>query len=320
MRVGLITHFDNARLEWMHRHGFASFAWQQFHEHPACTEADWKHHADSVASAAESHGFRISTIGAFYRNALDPRQSETAIRIFKRAVDVASHLHINTVSGFPGAVIETKLNERGGNPVYVPFENFMPQFLAFWKPLAQYAAERGVRFAFEHCPMGTYHLPIMGFNFLAKPAMWERLFNEPGCENLGIEWDAAHLIGQFIDPIENIHTFGKRIFHVHAKDAYVNKRLLEKYGICHYGVVEHRMVGFGQSNWAEIVHALLRAGYDSDLNVEGRHDPIYRDHEAAQPEDVLWEGHDPQAGRKWENAGLLVAKRTLERYTRDLGN
>jgi len=43
-------------------------------------------------------------------------------------------------------------------------------------------------------------------------------------------------------------------------------------------VAEHRFPGLGQANWAQIVHALLRAGYDSDLNIEGWHDPVYRDH------------------------------------------
>jgi len=82
--------------------------------------------------------------------------------------------------------------------------------------------------------------------------------------------------------------------------------LLEDYGICHPGVAEHRWPGFGQSNWAEIIHALVRAGYDSDLNIEGRHDPVFRDH--ASNED------SPLAGQKLEDAGLLIARRTLEQY------
>jgi sugar phosphate isomerase/epimerase len=154
----------------------------------------------------------------------------------------------------------------------------------------------------------------MGYNMLAQPAMWERFFNETRCENLGLEWDASHLICQFIDPISNIHRFGAKIFHVHAKDAYINRPLLDRYGICHPGVAEHRTVGLGQSNWAEIVHALFRAGYDSDLNIEGRHDPVYRDHQAEQPEDVKCVGPDHQAGQQLEDAGLLIAQRTLRQY------
>jgi sugar phosphate isomerase/epimerase len=186
--------------------------------------------------------------------------------------------------------------------------------LEFWEPIARIAADRGVRIAFEHCPMSSYHLPIMGFNMLAQPAMWERLFNETRCENLGIEWDASHLMCQLIDPVANIHRFGARIFHVHAKDAYINRQLLEIYGICHDGVAEHRMPGMGQANWAEIIHALLRAGYDSDLNIEGWHDPVFRDHPAAPPADIKSGNPDRHAGQKLEDAGLLIAKRALEQF------
>ena len=154
----------------------------------------------------------------------------------------------------------------------------------------------------------------MHYNMLGQPAMWERLFNATQCENLGIEWDASHLMCQFIDPIANIHKFGARIFHVHAKDAYINRPLLETYGICHPGVAEHRFPGLGQANWAEIIHALLRAGYDSDLNVEGWHDPVYRDHNREQPADVKAQGINRQAGQNLEEAGLLIAKRTLENF------
>jgi sugar phosphate isomerase/epimerase len=127
---------------------------------------------------------------------------------------------------------------------------------------------------------------------VGQPALWNPLFDAIGFDNVGIEWDAAHLICQLIDPLENIREFGKRIFHVHAKDAYVNELLLRRYGICHPGVAEHRFPGLGQTNWAQIVHELIRTGYDSDLNIEGWHDPVYRD---------------------WlEETGMLIAKRTLE--------
>src|SRR5262249_26332265 len=139
-------------------------------------------------------------------------------------------------------------------------------------------------------------------------AMWERVFNATKCPNIGIEWDASHLMCQFVDPVANIRKFGARIFHVHAKDAYIHRPLLEEYGICHPGVAEHRWPGLGQANWAEIVHALLRVGYDSDLNIEGWHDPIYRDH----PPDPTGANH--LAGQKLESVGLLIAKRTLEQF------
>ena len=310
-----MTDADTARLDWAQQNGFGSIEWNRFDTSPAGPQhADWKPFAEKFAAEAKARNIRISAIGALYKNPLDPKQSDHARAVFLRAIEVAAHLGIKTVAGFPGAVIELTVNPRGDNPVYQPFEPFLPRLLEFWEPLAHAAAEKGVRLAFEHCPMSSYHLPIMGFNMLAQPAMWERLFNETNFENIGIEWDASHLICQFIDPVVNIRKFGSRIFHVHAKDAFINRQLLELYGICHDGVAEHRMPGLGQANWAEIIHALLRAGYDSDLNIEGWHDSVYRDHPEASPADVKSGEAPPLAGQKLEEAGLLIGKRTLEQF------
>lgn len=314
MRVGVLTRGESAQLEWAAQLGFKSMEWIAFADGPCGpSHRDWQPFAEQLAADARSRNIRISAIGALYANPLDPRQTEFAHATFRRAIEVAAHIGVQTVAGFPGAVIETEWNERGGNVVYKPFENHLPKLLAFWEPLAQIAADRNVRIAFEHCPQGAYHLPIMGYNMLGQPALWERLFNETKCDNLGLEWDASHLICQFIDPVENIRRFGSRIFHVHAKDARINHALLDVYGICHPGVAEHRMPGLGQANWSEIVHTLLRVGYDSDLNIEGWHDPVYRDHadtslDPAKPRAL------PLAGRKLEEVGLLLAKRTLEQY------
>ena len=301
---------DLARLEAAARIGFRAWAWMAFERSPAAPpNADWKPFAEEFSAAARDRGMRLSAIGALYRNPLDPAQTESAGRVFARAIEVAAHLGVRTVSGFPGGVIEPEFNPRGGNPVYELTEAHLPRLLTFWEPLARFAAERGVRIAFEHCPQGQFHLPIMGYNMLAQPAMWERLFNATRCENIGIEWDPAHLVCQFIDPVANLRRFGSRVFHVHAKDAFINRSLLVTYGVCHPGVAEHRWPGFGQSDWAQIVHELLRAGYDSDLNLEGWHDPVLRDHEAGQG-GVL-------AGRQLEEAGQLAARRWLAQFVPD---
>ncbi|MGA2751535.1 MAG: sugar phosphate isomerase/epimerase [Verrucomicrobiota bacterium] len=296
MRVGVLCRADE--LDWVQKLGFRSMQWMRFAESPAAPpHPDWKPFAEQFAADARARGIRVSAIGALYRNPLDPKQTESARAVFQRAIDVAAHIGVRTVSGFAGAVIELEMDERGGNPLYKPFENFLPQLLAFWEPLARHAANCNVRIAFENCPQGRWHLPLMHYNAMSQPAIWERLFNQTKCDNLGLEWDPSHLICQFIDPVANIRSFGSRIFHVHAKDAFINRPLLETYGPCHPGVAEHRFPGLGQANWPQIVHALLRAGYDSDLNIEGWHDPVFRNH---------------QGGPQLEDAGLLLARKTLQ--------
>ncbi|MFO1501432.1 MAG: sugar phosphate isomerase/epimerase [Verrucomicrobiota bacterium] len=308
MRVGILARGDIEELDWVHSLGFGALEWIRFDQSAVgLSTRDWQPPARALAAEAAQRGLRISAIGALYANPLDPKQTEYAGKVFRRAIEVAAEVGVKTVAGFPGAVIETEWNERGGNLVYRPFEGFLPQLLAFWEPVARYAADRGVQIAFEHSPQGIYHLPVMGYNMLAQPAMWERLFNATSLENIGLEWDPSHLVCQLIDPVQNIRRFGTRIFHVHAKDAFVDRDLLATYGICHPGVTEHRFPGLGQSNWGEIVRALLRAGYNSDLTIEGWHDPVYRNHPEGSAGGRL-------AGRRLENTGVLIAKKTLEGY------
>jgi sugar phosphate isomerase/epimerase len=297
MRVGVLSS-GLEELNWVQAQGFRAIEWMRFADSPAAPpHADWKTFADKLANECQVRDIRISAIGALYKNPLDPKQSEGAAAIFRRAIEVAAHLGVRDVAGFAGAVIELEVDPRGGHPVYQPMENFLPRIKAFWEPLARFAQDKGVRLAFENCPQGPYYLPLMHYNILGQPAQWERFFNECPWENVGLEWDPSHLLCQFIDPLSNIQKFGSRIFHVHAKDAYINHSLLQTYGICHPGVAEHRFPGLGQANWPEIIHALLRVGYRSDISVEGWHDPVYRNH---------------KSGLKLEDTGLQIARKLLE--------
>lgn len=320
MRIGVLSAADPAELKFAHRLGFRSMEWMRFDASPAT--ADLASDAPSAsrgpspdagalstplqfaahfAAEAAALDIRISAIGAYYRNPLDPKQTDFAKRVWHRAIEVAARIGVKTVSGFPGAVIDTAVNERGGNPVYQPCDKHLPQLRAFWEPIADFARDHGIRVAFEHCPQGAYHLPVMHYNVFGQPAMWEKFFDASRCDNIGLEWDPSHLICQFIDPVANLKKFGPRVFHVHAKDACIDRALLAQYGICHPSVAEHRFPGLGDADWAQIIHALVRAGYDSDLNIEGWHDPVYRNH---------------PNGPQLEEQGLKIAKSHLDQFVR----
>ena len=315
MRIGVLSAAEASELTFAHRIGFRSMQWMRFDACPATADLTGgassaspgmpdRHESASIfakqfAAEAQALGIRISAIGAYYRNPLDPKQTDFARRVLHRAVEVASQIGVRTISGFPGAVIESSTNERGGNPVYYPGEKHLPQLIAFWEPIADFAREQGIRIAFEHCPQGAYHLPVMHYNTFGQPAMWEKFFNATRCENIGLEWDPSHLICQFIDPVANLKKFGARVFHVHAKDASINRGLLSQYGICHPGVAEHRVPGLGDADWAQITDTLIRVGYDSDLNIEGWHDPVYRNH---------------PNGPQLEEEGLRIAKAHLAQF------
>src|SRR5271165_6056131 len=137
MRIGFLTDASTERLDWAQHHGFGSFEWNRFDISPAGVHhSEWRPYAEKIAAEAKSRHLRISAIAALYKNPLDPKQSEYARATFLRAIEVAAHIGVKTVSGFPGAVIELTTNPKGDHPVYQPFENFMPRLLAFWEPIA----------------------------------------------------------------------------------------------------------------------------------------------------------------------------------------
>lgn len=290
MRVGFLSAFDRERIKFMKTHGFGSVELLVGPDAPFITgKVGWRDKAEEVKGVYRDAEIRISCIAGFYVNHMDADE-EAARRHHdhvRRCITLASEMGVPVVAGFAGRVVGEDL------------EKSLPKFKEIWGDHARFAEDHNVRIAFEHCPMGAFHGPFGGINCIATPAMWERCFDAVPSEALGIEWDASHLICQLIDPVLNIRQYGNRIFHVHAKDAKVYHDILDRYGIYHPGAIEHCFVGVGDTNWADVVKELLRAGYQGDLNLEGWHDTVLRDHED---------------GRKLEDLGLLIGLRHLAMY------
>jgi sugar phosphate isomerase/epimerase len=98
--------------------------------------------------------------------------------------------------------------------------------------------------------------------------------------SIGANFDPSHLIWQGIDPVEAIKKLGREnaIFHVHAKDTYLDQANIQVNGVLdtkHYSKIldrswTFRSVGYGQGEkvWKDIVSALRAAGYDYVLSIE----------------------------------------------------
>ena len=103
MRIGFLSDANVAQLDWAKDNGFRSVAWMRFDTSFAAPPNDaWQSSAEQLAAEARFRGLRISAIGALHSNPLDPGLTEFARAVFIRAIDVASHIGVKTVSGFPG--------------------------------------------------------------------------------------------------------------------------------------------------------------------------------------------------------------------------
>ena len=104
------------------------------------------------------------------------------------------------------------------------------------------------------------------------------IFNETPDDHIGLEWEPCHQMVYLIDPMPQIRKWAHKFFHVHGKDATIRWEVIKEHGI--FGkekFVFMRTPGFGDSNWTDIISELRLAGWSGSIDIEGWHDPVYRD-------------------------------------------
>ncbi len=70
-----------------------------------------------------------------------------------------------------------------------------------------------------------------GKNLATSPVIWRRMFADLPSANFGLNFDPSHLVWQQMDYLSPLPGFRPRIFHVHAKDARIDRDRLEHCGI-----------------------------------------------------------------------------------------
>ena len=207
----------------------------------------------------------MSTLGMF-GNPLEeqPKDIET-LRGWEALIDNAHHFGATCVAGFTGRIRNRPLPES------------LPQFKKVWTELSKRAADKGVKIAFENCSMrGNWETG--DWNIAHNPDAWEMMFNEVPEDNLGLEWEPCHQMVYLIDPIPQIRQWAHKFFHVHGKDATIRWDVIKSQG---YGGKEKavwmRTPGFGDTNWFDVISELRLAGWSGSIDIEGWHDPVYRE-------------------------------------------
>ncbi len=238
-------------------HGFESFEltlWQYVGEVDLAETA--KGAVDLLGDDAE-----ISAVG-IYGN---PLQDEKCAADWEKVIRSASAFGAKVVCGFAGA-----LEDR-------PVDESIPKFKEVFGRLAKLADDTGVKIAFENCDMGgTWDRPR--FNIAHAPRAWEMMFDAVPGDTLGLEWEPCHQMVSLIDPIAQLRQWAKRVYHVHGKDATIAWDVIERCGIRGgEQYVWHRTPGFGDTNWSDVITILRQNAFEGAINIEGWHDPIYRE-------------------------------------------
>lgn len=232
----------------------------------------------ALRRSVESRGMMISALSC-HGNPLhpDPEVARSAHEVWRQTVELANRLEIpvvNCFSGCPGDGPES----RHPNWVTCAWPPDFQEVLAwqwqervipYWQEEAAFARSHGIKIALEMHP---------GF-VVYSPESLLRLREAVGPE-IGANYDPSHLIWQGIDPVESIRVLGREqaIFHVHAKDTYLDEANIRVNGVLDtkpYDDIPNRAwsfrtVGYGQSakRWRDIVSALRTIGYDYVLSIE----------------------------------------------------
>ncbi len=216
--------------------------------------------ADQVNQLLQNAGVRISGLG-YYPNPLAPDQEEAAVAVahIRKVVLAAELLGVEVVNTFVGRDWTRSIDDN------------WPNFCEVWKPLVQFAEEHNVRIAIENCPMlFTNDEWPGGKNLAHSPAVWRRMFEEIHSGNFGLNYDPSHLVWQQMDYLGPICEFGERIFHVHAKDAKVERDKLDDEGILATPLKWHtpKLPGLGDVQWGRVASALTDVGYQGPVCIE----------------------------------------------------
>ena len=217
-----------------------------------------------IKDAADETKTEISSTG-IYGNPLDSGDRGTKIIAdINNVIDNMNILGTDIFSGFTGRVVSRSI------------EDSLPVYKKVWGDIAKKAESKGIRIAFENCDMGG-NWNTGDFNIAYSPVIWEMMFNELNMENIGLEWEPCHQLMQLTDPIPQLRKWVNKIFHVHGKDATIAWDVIREYGINtnkRWGW--NRTPGFGDSNWADIITILMMNGYCGSIDIEGYHDPVYK--------------------------------------------
>lgn len=203
----------------------------------------------------------ISSLGIYGNPLQDSKTAEDWARVIK----ACKWYGCNVVCGFAGA-----LEDR-------PVDESIPKFAEVFGELAKVADGEGVKIAFENCDMGgTWAKPA--WNIAHAPRAWQMMFDSVPGDTLGLEWEPCHQMVSLIDPIAQLRQWVDRVYHVHGKDATIAWDIIEREGIRGgKPYIWHRTPGFGDTNWADIITILRQNGFRGAIDVEGWHDPVYKD-------------------------------------------
>jgi sugar phosphate isomerase/epimerase len=197
----------------------------------------------------------------------DQSLREQRIAYFRKTIDACAVLSVPTVVTFAGSAHGMHFYGMPGvgdchesNRV----SDNLRIFKEVYRPLADYAEQRGVRIAFETAGRGGPE-----GNIAHSPELWDAMFELVRSPAIGLSFDPSHLVWLQIPNIPDvIRQYRSRIYHVDGKDIEILWGRLARQGILGSSWWRYRLPGMGVLDWTAIISALMNIGYDDVIAIE----------------------------------------------------
>ncbi len=245
------------------------------HCDPAVLMADESARA-RFKEAVASRGLEISALSC-HGNPLhpDPGIAQAHDAAFRDTVRLAQAIGVGTVITFSCCPGDSDTAQRP-NWVTCPWPPDFREILdwqwrekvtPYWQEAGAFARDHGVRVAIELHP---------GFVAYHTESFWR--LREAGGESIGVNFDPSHLFWQGMDPLVCVRELGDAIFHVHAKDTWLDQPNIRRNGVLDTKPYDQekarswifRTVGYGHGLefWRGLISELRLAGYDGAISIE----------------------------------------------------
>jgi sugar phosphate isomerase/epimerase len=299
MRLGFLTTCMAERsladvARWASEHDFGSLeiaAWPTVRRAHTAAHLDVTDPAvgDDVPALLDRYGLEPSAL-AFYENNLDPSPEVRGAHHahVRRCIDAAAAIGCPAVGTFIGR-----------NPERTVAESMREAEEAF-RPLVEYAGERGVALMIENCVMERWDPNRQVGNLAHTPELWEWM----STLGLGLNFDPSHLIWLGIDPVAALEIALPVVRHVHAKDIDLITERRNRTGWGGSLIAENgdaarwwrfRVPGLGAVDWGGLLCALHDGGYSGTVSIEN--------------EDPVWDGESERV-----ESGLRFGRASLVRF------
>lgn len=225
--------------------------------------------------AFESRNLKLIALNA-NGNQLHPTDGERQSMVLQDTIRLAGALGVKKVclmSGLPGgapgdAVPNWMVMAWPPESARVLKWQWEEKLLPYWRNLARIAAQNGVE---QLC------VELHGNQLVFNVPSLLRLRKEIG-PVVGANLDPSHLMWMGANPIAAIDALGEAIYHVHAKDTFINEAICATRSLLENGSLmdiaarswSYITLGYGHGEgwWRDFCYRLRMNGYDGWLSIE----------------------------------------------------